>query len=331
MNALRVSIAAKVALIYFVMAAAWILLSDKAVEVLAGGDAQWASTLQSVKGLVFVALTTAVLFVVVRRLAKLEARFAQMEAMFAVSEKLEVVGSFAASTAHDINNMLMVVRGMMELAKLDQKSGLPLTQERIEEIEKAVVNTTDVVKRLSAFVRGSNEKLICADMGVLLNSFEPLLRQAASRRVDFKLEVPESLADVSTQVSSLEQALLGLVVNARAAMSETKDARLWIKAECCTLRRHVSIFSGRPRSGEFVRIDVIDTGPGVPEHLTVQIFEPFYTTKEPSKGTGLGLPSVMRTMQQHGGWVALESRVGGGCRFSLYLPVVAADPVSEVE
>ena len=328
MNVIRASIAAKVALLYVVMASAWILLSDKTVEALSGGDTQWVSMVQSVKGLVFVSVTTVFLFVVLRRLAKLEARFAQMEAMFAVSEKLEVVGTFAASTAHDLNNMLMVVRGLTELAKMEHQSGLPLTKERIEEIEGAVVHATEVVKRLSAFVRGSSENMRCADTGVLLNSFEPFLRQAASRAVDFKLEAPESLADVLTQVSSLEQALLNLVVNARDAMSGQADARLRITAQCCTLKRHVSVFSGRPRSGEFVRIDVIDNGPGVPEHLMVQIFEPFYTTKEASKGTGLGLPSVMRTMQQHGGWVALESRVGHGCRFSLYLPVVVADEVA---
>lgn len=325
MNVLRASIAAKVALVYIVMASAWILLSDEVVEVLAKGDAEWVSMAQSVKGLVFVALTTAVLFVVVRRLARLDARFAQMEAMFAVSEKLEVVGSFAASAAHDLNNMLMVVRGMTQLAKMDHASGLPVTQDRIDEIEEAVVKTTDVVKRLSAFVRGSGERCSTTDAGVLLNSLEPLLRREASSQVTLILEVPESLADVSVQISSLEQALISLVTNAREAMSESRAPQVRITAERCMLKRHVSIFSGRPRSGEFVRIDVIDNGPGVPEDLMVKIFEPFYSTKEPSKSVGLGLPSVMRIMQQHGGWVALESRVGRGCRFSLYLPVAPAD------
>lgn len=314
--------AAQVAALYLLVAAAWILGSDHLVNVVAQGDARWVQTAQTLKGLFFVLLMTAMIFLVVWRLLKTEARYKRMESMLAVSEKLEVVGSFAATTAHDLNNMLMVVRGMTELAKLEQQSGEPLSGERLEEIEGAVVRASDLVRQLSLFVRGGGEEATEASASALLRSFEPLLKQAASKEVDFRFEVPGDLGCVRVHAATLEQALLNLVVNARDAVVGRGRARIVIEADRVELKGHMSLYSGRPRWGTYLRIVVSDNGPGIPPDQTVRVFEPFFTTKAAGQGTGLGLSSVMRTMQRHEGWVALDSAVGVGCHFALYLPAV---------
>ncbi len=318
----RAVTAAQVAALYLLVAALWILLSDRFFAWLARGDTAWLQAAQTAKGLFFVLLMTGLIYFVVVRLLQAEARFKQMESMLAVSEKLEVVGSFAATTAHDLNNMLMVVRGMTELAKLDHMSGQPLSAARLEEIEGAIVRASDLVRRLSLFVRGSAEESTEADATILLRSYEPLLRQAASKHLRFTCAVAEDLGSVRVHATALEQVLLNLVVNARDALAERSGSQVHIEAERCELKDHMSVFSGRPRSGDFVRITVSDNGPGIPPEQTVRVFEPFFTTKGPDAGTGLGLSSVMRTMQQHDGWVALESEVGVGARFMLYLPVM---------
>lgn len=322
--------AKKVALTYLVATTLWILLSDRLVAALFGHDQQLLEMAQTVKGMGFVLVMTGLLFVLVKRMNRLEDRFKQMESMLAVSEKLEVVGSFAATTAHDLNNMLMVVRGMTELAKLDQQSGEPLPPARLEEIEGAVVRASELVRQLSAFVRGSGEELTETEAGVLLRSFNPLLQQAASKHLVLEFSVPKQLGTICVNPSALEQVLLNLLVNARDALAGRAGGQVKLTAERCELDQHMSVFCGRPRSGEFVKISVRDNGPGIPPDQRVQVFEPFFTTKQPGQGTGLGLASVMRTMQQHDGWVELDSEVGVGCHFALFFPVVEVGETAAV-
>ncbi len=315
--------AAQVAALYLLVAAAWILGSDHLVKVVGQGDPEWVQSAQTFKGLFFVLLMGAVIFLVVWRLLRTEARYKQMEAMLAVSEKLEVVGSFAATMAHDLNNMLMVVRGMTELAKLDHESGTPVAGERLDEIEAVVVRASELVRQLSLFVRGGGEDPVEVPASALLGSFGPLLKQAASRETELVLKVPEALGCVRVHPAALEQALLNLVVNARDAVAGRRGARITVEASRLDLKGHLSVYSGRPRWGQHLRIVVSDNGPGIPPDQTVRVFEPFFTTKEAGKGTGLGLSSVMRTMQRHEGWVALDTEVGVGCRFMLFLPLVS--------
>lgn len=325
----RVVYAASAAGIYLAVAVLWIVGSDYVVELLAQGDAAWLKQAQTLKGLFFVLMMTALTFVMVWRLLKAEEKFREVESMLEVSQKLEVVGSFAATMAHDLNNMLMVVRGMTELAKLDQASGEPLPTERLDEIESAVVRAGDLVRQMSAFVRGNDEEREVIDASILLRSFKPLLQQAASKRVNFRLLIDGDLGGIEVSPSALEQVLLNLVVNARDAMSERLAPKLTLTAEACELNAHMSVFSGRPRTGSYLRIRIEDNGPGIPPELRVRVFEPFFTTKAPGKGTGLGLSSVMRTMQRNDGWVALESDPGEGCRFELYLPMQVS-PIAEL-
>lgn len=326
MSRFQVSPAARIAAFYCFAAVGWIVGSDWLADHLFGGDLKRLSGMQTAKGLVFVFGMTGMLYVLVRRMHRVEQRNRQVEAMLRVSERLETVGSLAATLVHDLNNMLAVIRGFTDLAKLEHGEEGLVRPDRLADIEGAVVRANAMVAQLSMFLQRTPGEVQWLQLGEVVRQLEPLLQQAASRRVDLHLQIAPGLPCVRIDRSQFEQALLNLVVNARDAMEHLARSELRITIEACRLQRHTSRQQPTPVSGNYVRIRVADTGCGIPEEQQVRVFEPFFTTKPAGCGTGLGLPSVLRAAQQHGGWVELESAVGKGAQFDLYLPVADAPP-----
>lgn len=168
------------------------------------------------------------------------------------------------------------------------------------------------------------------DVGRQLTDSLPLLKQAATKLPEVTLSIDENLPRVKLVSSQFHVALLNLVLNARDAIEDTEEKKIMIEARVRQLSRYRSLFQPDAVSGTFVMISVTDTGCGIPRSDLVQVFGPFYTTKPQGKGTGLGLTSVLKVMQTHQGWVEVESEVGKGTRFTLFLPAVdhaAADAV----
>lgn len=322
---LHLWIAARYAAAYTAVAMAWILGSDRVVGWMFGHDMAAVQRAQTYKGLFFVSLMGLLVFAGVLRIQRLQRRRRQAEAMLEVSQRLEVVGSFAGALAHDLNNMLLVVRGLTEIAQMEAAQDGAVSGGRLQEIEGAVVRTTDMVRQLSTFVRGADDSARRIEVEATVRSFEPLLRQALTRGVRFDLHVEPDLPPVEIAPVALEQVLLNLAVNARDAMEGRPDPRLDLTIRAVELRGHRSVFSGGPRTGRFVRLRLQDTGVGIPPERLVRVFDPFFTTKADGRGTGLGLASVMRTMQRAAGWVELNSVVGHGSVFELFLPAVPED------
>lgn len=322
----KISPATRIALFYCVAAVTWIVGSDWIASMVVGDDrARW-SGVQTFKGLLFVGLMTVALYVLVDRLHRVQKRNRQVEAMLRVSERLETVGSLAASLVHDLNNMLAVIRGFTELAKLEHGTEGNVRRERLADIEGAVVRANTMVSQLSCFLQHAPGDVSLIHPGAVLRELEPLLQQAATRRVDFSLHIEEPMPPLAVDRGRLEQALLNLVVNARDAMEGLEHRALSITASACELRKHTSPQHPRPASGRFVRIRVVDTGRGIPPEHQVRVFEPFFTTKAAGQGTGLGLPSVLSMAKHHGGWVELHSAPGRGATFDVYLPTAIVPP-----
>lgn len=322
----KFSPATRIALFYCIAAVGWIVGSDWVTSFLVGDDlARW-SGLQTLKGLLFVGLMTVALYFLVLRLHRVQERNRQVEAMLRVSERMETVGSLAASLVHDLNNMLAVIRGFTELAKLEHGAEGSVRRERLADIEGAVVRANNMVAQLSGFLQHAPGDVSLIHAGDVLQQLEPLLRQAATRRVDFHLQLGDPLPPLAVDRGRLEQALLNLVVNARDAMEGLERRALTIEVSGCDLKKHSSPHQPRPASGRFVRIRVTDTGRGIPVDQQVRVFEPFFTTKPAGQGTGLGLPSVLSMAKHHGGWVELHSAPGRGATFDVYLPAAIVPP-----
>lgn len=312
----------RIVAIYLALAATWIIGSDWLAGVVSGGDRRLEQYLQTYKGLFFVTAMAGLLYALILRLQRAEEERRQMEEIMRITERLDGLGSLAASVVHDFNNMITVIRGQAMLARGDPAAGEAMRQ-RLDQILAAATHASDVAGRLSLFIRRTPQCFTALDPGVVLRGFEPLLRQGATKRVELELEIADRLPLVSLDRAQFEAALLNLVVNARDALRDQDDARVRIVVQAVTLDGHRSVFQARAVSGRFVRIDCIDNGPGIARGHVTRIFQPFYTTKPAGQGTGLGLPSVLRTCQQHGGWVELESEPGQGATFRLFLPTAA--------
>lgn len=317
--------AARIASIYFLVSVAWILGSDWAAMLVAGGNARLFHLLENGKGIIFVTLTGAGLYLLValtNARARKEAEEKRlMEGMLIVAQKLEALGTLAGTLVHDFNNIIAVIRGVANLMKMEDYD-IKTVPARIDEIERSAAQADQLVQQLMLFMQNAPTSFEEVDVGRQLTNSLPLLKQAATRLAEVALTIEENLPSVTLVSSQFHMALLNLVLNARDAVEETADKKIMIEARVRRLDGYRSLFQPDPVSGTFVTVSVADTGCGIPRSDLVQVFGPFYTTKPQGKGTGLGLTSVLKIMQTHRGWVEVESEVGKGTRFTLFLPAV---------
>lgn len=243
----------------------------------------------------------------------------EAESQIRQMQKLEAIGQLTGGVAHDFNNLLTVIRSSAELL------GRPsLTEERRMRYLDAITKTADRAAKLTgqllAFARRQTLKPVTFDVRERVSSVAEMLRTVVGARIDLAVEASSSACFVEADPSQFETALVNMVVNARDAMNGEGTLALHIHGVSAlpALRGHAAI------EGQFVAVDVIDTGVGMSAKLLTQIFEPFFTTKEVGKGTGLGLSQVFGFAKQSGGDVAVSSAVGKGTTFTLYLPQVDA-------
>lgn len=229
-----------------------------------------------------------------------------LEAELRHAQKLEAVGRLAGGIAHDLNNVLLAVRGYASLL-LDDLAGTPSADD-VQEIDDAAARAASLVAGLLAFARRQVLVPKVLDAGAAVLKLAPLLRTAAGAGVEVALEVAPGLPSVSIDPIQLDQVVLNLVINARDAMGD---------------RGRVTIVIGPAPGG--VAISVADEGPGVPPEIAEDIFEPFFTTKG-DEGAGLGLSIVSGIVSQSGGTIELESPPSGGATFRIWLPEVVHVP-----
>ncbi len=322
------STALRVTVVYAVLAGAWIVGSDQLVGVWWSDDVVRMKQAQMAKGLVFVGLMGGVIYAMVARSAWLERKKRDLEAMLAVAEKLEVVGTFAASIVHDMGNIVAVLEGYASLMRREVDRGHPVNPDHMDGVDRSIERAMDLTRQLSAFLRNEEGQTAVIAVSEQIEQNRSLLERAVGSRVTLETQVAAAVPSIELRVGGLEQILLNLVVNARDAIGERRNGSVRLGVARVTLNRRTSLFCPQPRSGEFVRVEVEDNGGGIPREKWVRVFDPFFTTKPAGVGTGLGLASVMRLMQEHGGWVELRSAVGRGTTVSLYFPAATnLDPL----
>jgi nitrogen-specific signal transduction histidine kinase/CheY-like chemotaxis protein len=236
------------------------------------------------------------------------------------SQKMEAVGRLSAGVAHDVNNVLMVVSVYAELLI----RGLPVdgsARADAEEILKAARRGSAVTRSLLGFTRGAVIDPRPLDINDVVQSFGALIVQLIGEDVRLRVEMAERPVWVHADPGEIEQVLMNLSLNARDAMPD--GGTLTILAR----RSRVEAGAAGPvPSGDYVVLGVRDTGTGMDSATRARLFEPFYTTKSPGRGTGLGLYTVAQIAARLGGAVDVESAPGAGSTFLVYLPATA-DPV----
>jgi signal transduction histidine kinase len=232
------------------------------------------------------------------------------------SQKMEAVGRLAGGIAHDFNNLLTVINGygQMVLEELPEESH---ARQPLGEILKAGRRAAALTRQLLDYARKQLVRPVAFDLNARVADLAGMLRRLIRDDIEVRTELPAGLGEVKADPGQVEQALMNLVVNAQDAMPA--GGRLTITTA------QVEVGEGHPevRPGPYAVLAVADTGVGMTEEVRRQVFEPFFTTKPVGQGTGLGLAQVYGIARQAGGHVEVESRVGEGATFRLYLPLAA--------
>jgi signal transduction histidine kinase len=234
------------------------------------------------------------------------------------SQKMEAVGRLAGGVAHDFNNLLTAIIGYAELIATRSSSN-SLAKQNAELIRKAGEQAAALTRQLLAFSRKQILQPKVIDLNALVLEMEKLLRRVIGERFDLQSHPDARNGRVKADPSQLEQVVLNLGVNARDAMP--RGGQLIIRTENVTLdRKTAPQIAASLAPGDYVVLSVTDTGAGMDEETKSHIFEPFFTTKGPGKGTGLGLATVYGIVRQTGGGISVESELGQGSTFRIYLP-----------
>ena len=233
------------------------------------------------------------------------------------SQKMDMVGQLAGGIAHDFNNVLSAIMMANDFLLNAHKPTDPSFQD-IMQIKQNATRAATLVRQLLAFSRRQTLRPQVLDLGDALSDLTMLLRRLIGEKVKLELVHGRDLWPVKVDVSQFEQVIVNLAVNARDALPE--GGRLTVRTGNVTAEESGQLaYKGMP-AADYVRIDVTDTGTGIPAEIVDKIFEPFFSTKEVGKGTGLGLSTVYGIVKQTGGFVYVDSEAGEGTSFHIFLP-----------
>jgi PAS domain S-box-containing protein len=230
------------------------------------------------------------------------------------AQKMDALGRMAAAVAHDFNNMLTVIRSAVTLALWDLGESTP-SHGALLHAEQATINAAALTSRLLAFSRGAVVALEVVDAHRALRGLTELLPRALGSGIELDVRLEADLPPIIAAPVQLEQILLNLAINARDAMPDGGKVSVVARS-----RRLAEGEERDCRPGEWLELDVKDTGSGLTEDAKAHLFEPFFTTKPPGKGTGLGLSTCYGIVRQLGGIIRAASLPGRGTTFTVLLP-----------
>ncbi len=241
-----------------------------------------------------------------------------LESQMRAAQRMEAVGRLAAGIAHDFNNVLTVIRSYSSFV-LDALHREDPLREDIQVIQDASGRAEGLTRQLLAFSRRQIAELRVLNINRLVAEMDKLLRRLLGADIHFETRLSEELGLVEIDPSHVEQILMNLAVNARDAMPD--GGKLTIETENVTLDEAYG--DAKPVDippGDYVMVALSDDGTGMDEETRLRVFEPFYTTKAPGVGTGLGLSTVYGIVRQAGGFIWVYSEIGSGTTFKVYLP-----------
>jgi PAS domain S-box-containing protein len=248
--------------------------------------------------------------------------YKQLEDQLRQSQKMEAVGQLAGGVAHDFNNLLMIIQGRTERIMERALEG-DATHKDAREIKEASERATALTRQLLAFSRKQVLQPKLLDMNQVVAEVGRMLQRLIGENIEVELHTAASLWPVKVDRVQMEQAVLNLALNARDAMPS--GGKLTIATRNVTIDEGQAKEQGSIRSGNYVALEVRDTGTGMDAETQGHIFEPFFSTKELGKGTGLGLASVYGLVKQSGGCISFQSKLGHGTTFIIYLPESAGE------
>ncbi|HEU4693797.1 MAG TPA: response regulator [Vicinamibacterales bacterium] len=246
----------------------------------------------------------------------------KLEQQLLQSQKMEALGQLAGGIAHDFNNLLTVIAGHADMLIADQRAS---GRHDLDQIRIACERGASMTRQLLAFSRQSVFEPKIVDVNSVVAQTETMLRRTIGEQIELTVHVGADVRLVRADPDQLSRVLMNMAINARDAMPD--GGRLGIETRNVTAPDRNG---GQPMPGEYVLLAMSDTGCGIPDESRARLFEPFFTTKPQGKGTGLGLAVAGGIVKQSGGWIDVESEVGVGTTFQIYLPAASDAAVETV-
>jgi PAS domain S-box-containing protein len=243
----------------------------------------------------------------------------QLEEQLRQSQKMEAVGQLTAGISHNFNNILMIIMGNNELASREAPESL---KSYLQEVEKSALRGAEMIQQLMTFShRGNSAEQNPVEINDLVQHTVEICRKTFDRKIDINCETPGQPLHVRADPSELEQTFLNLCLNARDALDDANRSIPCIYIKVDTVRYHAEEILPHPkaRPGLYARVQIADNGAGMDEKTQERVFEPFFSTKEVNKGTGLGLATAYAIVHRYRGWFEVQSTLGVGTTFSVYL------------
>ena len=249
----------------------------------------------------------------------------ELELRLARAQRLDSLGRLAAGVAHDLNNFILPI--LVAEGLLRETITLPSQLDLLDTIESSALRSAKVLKQLLSFGRGASGERTPVHLNFAIEEMLAIIRDTFPKDVRVGLEIGADDVSVWADATQIQQVLMNLCVNARDAMPN--GGSLTIRLDLASIDALTASKYPGSRPGAYAVLSIRDTGIGIaPEHLG-HIFDPFFTTKAPDKGTGLGLASVFGVVESHGGFVQVESSLGSGSEFLVYLPAHRAEHTPE--
>jgi PAS domain S-box-containing protein len=249
----------------------------------------------------------------------------KLEQQFLRAQRMESIGTLAGGIAHDLNNVLAPIMMAIDLLKItvSDKPG----QDILATISQSAQRGAEMVNQVLSFARGMEGRRMDVNAASLIRDIEKIARDTFPKNIQIVTQYDHDLWPVAGDPTQLHQVLLNLCVNARDAMPD--GGRILVSADNLQLDESYAVMNLDAQPGPHLRIQVRDTGTGIPQAIIEQIFDPFFTTKELGKGTGLGLSTSLAIVKSHGGFFQVESERSQGSCFSVFLPALqSAHPIA---
>lgn len=239
-----------------------------------------------------------------------------LEAQFLRAQRLESIGTLTGGIAHDLNNILAPIMMSIEILKMSAPSKDYI--DTLETLETGAKRGADLIKKLLVFGRGADGQRTLVNLSTLIEDVHQIIHETLPKNIFFELNSENSIWPINGDPTQLQQIFLNLCVNARDAMPDGGTLR--ISLENIELDTTYAVMNPGITAGNFVKIEISDTGTGIPPEKLERIFEPFFTTKDVGKGTGLGLSTTQALIKSHSGLINVSSKVDIGTTFTVYLP-----------
>ena len=249
----------------------------------------------------------------------------QLEQQVLQSQRMETIGSLAGGVAHDLNNALSPILMGVQLMRRQAPSEKAIRM--LDVMEQSTQRGAEMVRQILAFTRGSGDDRRQVDLKTLIRDLEHLVKETFPKNIEISTFFASDLWPLYANSTQVHQILLNLCVNARDAMPEGGHLTIAVDKHLQESKEQASLGTMKP--GQYILFMLSDTGSGIPEETRQHIFEPFFSTKSQSKGTGLGLTTVRTIVEKHHGCINLSSEPGSGTTFEVYLPADSKTKTTE--